>query len=85
MLIQRRRGWEIAESRVTPEAVVLGRRAALGMVAGAGAVAAARPARAWSLFGGGSKAPPVDLKPLTAPRRKLLDRMVRSGGQAIAK
>ncbi|MEJ0017238.1 MAG: protein-methionine-sulfoxide reductase catalytic subunit MsrP [Acetobacteraceae bacterium] len=43
MHIVRRRGWELPESLVTPEALVLGRRAAL---AGAGAVALAQPARA---------------------------------------
>ncbi len=46
MFIHRRRGWEIAESRVTPERVVLGRRSL--MVGGAGLIAGAlvRPALA---------------------------------------
>ena len=36
MPIRIRRGWEIAENRVTPESFVLGRRAALaGLAAGA--------------------------------------------------
>ena len=73
MLIQRRRGWEIPEGQATPEAVVLGRRTALGVAAGAGLLAAgAAPARAWSLLGG-SKPPPVNLKPLTAPRNARYD------------
>jgi sulfoxide reductase catalytic subunit YedY len=53
MHIMRRRGWEIPEHKVTPEACVLGRR---GMLGGALAVAAAsRPVRA-------------DDKPANAPR-----------------
>ena len=69
MFIHTRRGWEIAEGRATPEAIVLGRRAVLGAAAGAGALAAgARKARAWGLFGGGSTPAPVPLKPLAAPR-----------------
>jgi methionine sulfoxide reductase catalytic subunit len=68
MLVHRRRGWEIADREATPEAAVLGRRGLLGAAAGAGAIAAGiGPARAWSLLGG-SKTPPVELKPLTAPR-----------------
>jgi methionine sulfoxide reductase catalytic subunit len=45
MLIARRRGWEIPESRVTPETIMLKRR---GLLAGAGAlsIAGALPARA---------------------------------------
>jgi hypothetical protein len=45
MHIARRRGWEIPESRVTPEAAMLNRR---GLLAGAGAlsIAGALPARA---------------------------------------
>jgi sulfoxide reductase catalytic subunit YedY len=74
MLITRRRGWEIPEGRATPEAVVLGRRAALGVATGAGLLAAGlAPARAWSLFGGGAKPQPVELKPLTAPRNPRYD------------
>lgn len=43
MLILRRRGWEIPESRVTPEALVLGRRAVLAGAAMAGlAIGASR-------------------------------------------
>jgi sulfoxide reductase catalytic subunit YedY len=73
MFVHRRRGWEIAPSKATPEAVVLGRRGLIGAAAGAGILAAsARPAGAWSLLGG-SKAPPVVLKPLTAPRNARYD------------
>jgi methionine sulfoxide reductase catalytic subunit len=43
MNILRRRGWELPDRLVTPEALVMGRRAAL---AGAGALALAVPARA---------------------------------------
>ncbi len=71
MFIHRRRGWDIPESQATPEAAVLGRRTALAgaAVAGAGVLAGGRPARAWSLFGGGGgNAPAAVLKPLTAPR-----------------
>lgn len=68
MFVHRRRGWEIPESEATPEAVVLGRRAALGAAAGAGMlVAGAGAARAWSIFGA-TKLPEVELKPLAAPR-----------------
>ena len=73
MFVHKRRGWEIAQSKATPEAVVLGRRGLLGAAAGAGILAAGTPpARAWSLLGG-SKAPPVVLKPLTAPRNARYD------------
>ena len=48
MHILRRRGWEVSERLVTPEALVLGRRAAL---AGAGAVAMAAPALAQTAAG----------------------------------
>ncbi len=40
MLIRKRRGWEIAESQVTPEAVVAGRRALLAAGLGAGLIGA---------------------------------------------
>ncbi len=43
MRILRRRGWELPERLVTPEALVLGRRTAL---AGAGSIALAANARA---------------------------------------
>lgn len=49
MLIRTRRGWEIPESRVTPEAVMANRRAVLGLAAatiGGAAATAARPALA---------------------------------------
>jgi methionine sulfoxide reductase catalytic subunit len=73
MFIHSRRGWEIPEGRATPEAVVLGRRTALGVVAGAGMMAAGPgPARAWSLFGHG-KPVPIELKPLPAPRNARYD------------
>ncbi|MBN9509821.1 MAG: protein-methionine-sulfoxide reductase catalytic subunit MsrP [Alphaproteobacteria bacterium] len=68
MFIHRRRGWEIPESQVTPEAL-FHRRALLGGVAGTlGAAAMVRPAAAWSLFDSKPKAPPAPLKPLSAPR-----------------
>jgi sulfoxide reductase catalytic subunit YedY len=69
MLIVKRRGWEIPERLATPEALVLGRRAAL---AGMAAVGAAAPAQAqWNLFGAPAPSgPPVVLKPLTAPRNE---------------
>ncbi|HET8997376.1 MAG TPA: protein-methionine-sulfoxide reductase catalytic subunit MsrP [Acetobacteraceae bacterium] len=70
MFIRRRRGWEIPESRVTPEAAALGRRAALGAGLGAGAglaaLGTARAAHAWSLFDSGPSASPVPLRPLPA-------------------
>ncbi|WP_149535316.1 protein-methionine-sulfoxide reductase catalytic subunit MsrP [Siccirubricoccus phaeus] len=46
MFIRKRRGWEIPESRVTPEHLVFGRRAALGGLALGGAMALANPAPA---------------------------------------
>lgn len=46
MLIKRAEGWDIAESRVTPEHVFLNRRHFMGAAAGAMALAAARPALA---------------------------------------
>ena len=60
MLIGRNRGWEIAERLVTPEALVMGRRAALGGVGAAGLLAAS-PAHAQlgRLFGGGAPAAPA--------------------------
>ena len=75
MLIHHRRGWEIPEREATPEAAVLGRRAMLGVAAGAGLIAAgAGPARAWSLLGSGAPAAaPAVLKPLTAPRNARYD------------
>ncbi len=82
MLIGKRRGWEIAERLATPEALMLGRRAALGGALAGGAALAAAPAQAqWNLFGSNaaSNAPPVVLKPLTAPR---LDRY--PAGRAIS-
>ena len=46
MLIKRRHGWDIPESRVTPEHVFLNRRSFMGAAAGVMALAAARPALA---------------------------------------
>ena len=43
MFIRRRRGWEIAENKVTPEGVAFGRRPALAAGVGALALAMARP------------------------------------------
>lgn len=68
MLIRRRRGWEIPEGRVTPEAAMLRRRAALGGAAGVLAAAAVRPAHAWSLFDDAPAAKPQPLMPLHAAR-----------------
>jgi sulfoxide reductase catalytic subunit YedY len=70
MLIRRLRGWEISENRVTPEALMLGRRAALGGTAAAVAASIAAPAQAqWlNLLGGGGPATPAKpLAALTAP------------------
>ncbi|CAH2604552.1 Protein-methionine-sulfoxide reductase catalytic subunit MsrP [Rhodovastum atsumiense] len=65
MLIRSRRGWEIPETQVTPEAIVTRRRALLG-TAGLAAATIATPAQAgWGLFGG--SAPPPPRKPLVAP------------------
>ncbi len=68
MFIHRRRGWEISESRVTPEGAAFARRAVLGGgMAAAGLLAASGPARAgWKLFGSSTAAAPVALKPLGA-------------------
>jgi methionine sulfoxide reductase catalytic subunit len=67
MFIRRRRGWEIPESRVTPEVVAMGRRGLLAGVAAAG-TALASPARAQWLFGlGGSAKPAAPLRKLDAP------------------
>ncbi len=69
MFIHRRKGWEIAGSRVTPEAAMLRRRAVLGGAAGALAAAGmGRKARAWSLFDSTPAAPPAVLAPLAAQR-----------------
>ena len=68
MFIHRRRGWEIPEGRVTPEAAALRRRALLGGAAGAVTAGTARPAGAWSLFDSAPAQPPVPLRPLTASR-----------------
>ncbi len=46
MFVHRRRGWEISESKVTPEAFMLGRRAAMAGTVGLIAAGAARPALA---------------------------------------
>ncbi len=46
MFIRRRRGWEIPESTVTPEALVLARRSVLTGAAGLAAAGIARPALA---------------------------------------
>jgi sulfoxide reductase catalytic subunit YedY len=76
MLIRRRPAWAIPEQQVTPEAVVLARRALLG---GAGAIAVAAPAQAqWHIFGGGAGSPAAPLKPLVAPRNAKYD-----GGRAL--
>jgi len=46
MLIRRRSGWEIPETRVTPEHVFLNRRHFMGVAAGAAGLAIARPSLA---------------------------------------
>ena len=46
MLIKQRKGWEIAESRVTPEHIFLNRRAFMGTAAGAAVALSAGVARA---------------------------------------
>ena len=46
MLIRRLQGWEIPESRVTPEHVFLNRRSFMAAAAGAAAIGLTRPARA---------------------------------------
>ncbi len=65
MLIRKPRGWEIPERLVTPEALMMGRRAALGGTVAAIAGGLITPAHAQfsALFGGGSSAP---AKPLAA-------------------
>lgn len=68
MLIGKRRGWEIAESKVTPEAVVTGRRALLAGAGIAAGLSHIRPARAQFNLFGGSKTPEQPLKPLAAKR-----------------
>ena len=70
MHIHRRRGWEIAERDVTPEAVVTGRRALLGGAAGAVALGVAGPAAAqWNIFGQRPNMPKVaERAPLVAAR-----------------
>ena len=74
MFIHRRRGWEIPESRVTPEGAAFPRRAVLGGALAAGLAGAAGPAGAWSIFGSGSAAAPaVPLKPIAAARNPRFD------------
>ena len=68
MFIRRQRGWEIPESRVTPEGAAFPRRVLLGGAAAAGLGASSVPANAWSLFSKSGSSAPVELKPLTAPR-----------------
>jgi sulfoxide reductase catalytic subunit YedY len=61
MLIRNPRGWEIPERLATPEAVMLGRRAAItGAAAGAAAIAMPGPAQAqfYKLFGADSPGTP---------------------------
>jgi sulfoxide reductase catalytic subunit YedY len=74
MLISKRRGWEIPDRLATPEALVLGRRLALG--GGIAAAIATNSGQAHAQFGGlfgGSKpaAPAQPLKPLTAATNEL--------------
>ena len=70
MFIRKRRGWEIPDRLATPEAAILGRRGMIagGLAVGAAAGLAVSPAHAQfaGLFGGGSRTPPVELKPLAA-------------------
>jgi methionine sulfoxide reductase catalytic subunit len=82
MFIHRRRGWEIPSSRITPEAVALGRRgvsrrALVGGVAAVGIIGAAGTAQAgW--FSSAPSAPPPVLKSLTAQHnaRYVVDRPI---------
>lgn len=81
MFVHRRRGWEIRESAVTPEAAALSRRkalAAVGLGAAAGLLGAAPDARAWSLFHSEPAGPKPVLKPLAAARNARYD-----GGRAV--
>ena len=70
MFIHRRRGWEIPEREVTPEAIALGRRAVLGASAGALLAGSATPAAAqWNIFGRRPNMPDLAArKPMPAPR-----------------
>ncbi len=69
MLIRRRRGWEIAEARATPESVFFGRRAAMGGAVAAASVLAAGPAEA-SWFFSSPKVAMKKLAPMPAPLDK---------------
>jgi sulfoxide reductase catalytic subunit YedY len=71
MLIRIRRGWEIPESRVTPEAAATGRRAALGLAAG---LAAARPALGQTRGAG----TPAEIPPLPPAMRNPRYRVERA-------
>ena len=70
MFIHRRRGWEIPEREVTPEAIALGRRAVLGASAGALLAGSATPAAAqWNIFGRRPNMPDLAArKPMPASR-----------------
>jgi len=67
MLISKRRGWEIPDRLATPEALVLGRRMALGGVVAAAIATTSGQAHAQfgGLFGGSKPAAPA--QPLTPP------------------
>ncbi len=73
MLIKSRRGWEIPERDVTPEAVFLSRRALLG--AGAGLIgASALPGSAFAQATAGAADPSAGLYPVARNPRYTLDR-----------
>ena len=84
MLIRKLRGWNMPERLVTPESVMLGRRAAL---AGVASIVAAVPAHAqWAnLFGGAPARPEQPRKPLVASRndRYVAGRAITEERQAI--
>lgn len=71
MQIITRRGWGIAEARVTPEAIVLGRREALTRTAAAGMIAGAGmllPRTAGATGEAGPVSAPVNTKYALAAR-----------------
>ena len=83
MRFHRRKGWEIPESKATPPEIVFSRRSALSAGVAGLVAAAARPAAAFSWFGGEEKpaapAPPdptADLYPARRNGAYVLDRAV---------
>ena len=82
MLIKRKRGWELPESQVTPEAIVLDRRRVLaaGGAAAAGGLLASGPARALfgfgepTIYGPDENDPSAGLYPVPRNARYTVDR-----------